>query len=45
MNGRKAKSLRRKAHNLFATMREDLKKKTSERYIYRWLKKEYKNDK
>lgn len=42
MNGKKAKSLRRKAYNLFMTMKEDIKKRVSLRKVYKHLKKEYK---
>ena len=42
MNNKVAKKLRRKAHNMWETANENLKKKYTKKQIYDALKKEYK---
>lgn len=42
MNEKKAKMLRRKAHNLWVTFKDDVKKRVSKKRVYQHLKKEYK---
>lgn len=45
MNGKKAKKLRRKAHNLWVTAKPEAQKRISKRRVYQMLKKEYKKGK
>jgi hypothetical protein len=42
MNNKKAKGLKRKAHNLWITFKPDVKKRVTLRRVYQMLKKEYK---
>lgn len=43
MNGKKARALRDKAHNLWETGKPKTQKKISKRKAYKILKKKYKN--
>lgn len=42
MNGKRAKSIRRKTNVLYNSLSKDKKKKISKRRMYQWLKKIYK---
>ena len=42
MNEKKARMLRRKAHNLWISFKDDVKKRVTKKKVYKLLKEEYK---